>query len=40
MPHVRHLFEDYEDNWWIKPMPQRVQPGASIMEGVPAGGAD
>jgi alkanesulfonate monooxygenase SsuD/methylene tetrahydromethanopterin reductase-like flavin-dependent oxidoreductase (luciferase family) len=41
MPHVRHLFEEYEDNWWIKPLAeqQRVQPGASIMEGVPAGGA-
>lgn len=40
MPHVRHLFEDHEDNWWINPLAQRAQPGASMMEGVPAGGAD
>ncbi|MEX2158409.1 MAG: LLM class flavin-dependent oxidoreductase [Dehalococcoidia bacterium] len=41
MPHVRHLFNEYEDNWWINPLPesQRAQPGASLLEGVPAGGA-
>jgi alkanesulfonate monooxygenase SsuD/methylene tetrahydromethanopterin reductase-like flavin-dependent oxidoreductase (luciferase family) len=42
MPHVRHLFDEYEDKWWINPLPegQRVQPGASLLEGVPAGGAE
>lgn len=41
MPYVRDLFNEYEDNWWINPLPegQRAQPGASLLEGVPAGGA-
>ena len=41
MPHVRHLWSEYEDHWWIKPLPpeQRVSPQAvEEAVGVPAGG--
>jgi alkanesulfonate monooxygenase SsuD/methylene tetrahydromethanopterin reductase-like flavin-dependent oxidoreductase (luciferase family) len=41
MPHMRPIFNEFEDRWWINPLPeqQRAQPGASILERVPAGGA-
>ena len=42
LPHVRHLWSEYEDNWWIKPLPQSErgspQPVATA-EGPAGGGA-
>lgn len=41
MPRVRPLFEEYEDNWWINPLPEseRVAPQAiADPAGAPAGG--
>jgi alkanesulfonate monooxygenase SsuD/methylene tetrahydromethanopterin reductase-like flavin-dependent oxidoreductase (luciferase family) len=38
MPHVRHLFSEHEDCWWIKPLAQRAEPGASMRKDGPAGG--
>jgi hypothetical protein len=40
MPHLRPLWSEYEDHWWIKPLPttQRIAPMASLPEAVPAGG--
>ena len=42
MPHVRHLFSEYEDEWWIKPLPEQdriaPQPLAMAPEGTAAGG--
>jgi alkanesulfonate monooxygenase SsuD/methylene tetrahydromethanopterin reductase-like flavin-dependent oxidoreductase (luciferase family) len=43
MPHVRHLWSDYEDEWWINPLPrsQRAAPQPiNEPEGVPAGGGN
>jgi alkanesulfonate monooxygenase SsuD/methylene tetrahydromethanopterin reductase-like flavin-dependent oxidoreductase (luciferase family) len=39
MPHMRKLWGDYEDKWWINPLPksQQVTPQAEPA-GVPAGG--
>jgi alkanesulfonate monooxygenase SsuD/methylene tetrahydromethanopterin reductase-like flavin-dependent oxidoreductase (luciferase family) len=41
LPHLRTLWSDYEDHWWIKPLPQddRATPQAAIPAGVPAGGS-
>ena len=40
LPHVQQLWSEYEDRWWINPLPkeQRVSPQAEIPAGVPAGG--
>ena len=40
LPHVRHLWSDYEDHWWIKPLAasERVSPQPQLATGVPAGG--
>jgi len=40
LPHLRPLYSEYEDRWWIKPLPeqQRMAPQAGVPEGVPAGG--
>jgi len=40
MPHVRHLWSEYEDRWWINPLPQeqRMTPQPEVAVGVPAGG--
>ena len=42
LPHVRPLFGEYEDHWWIKPLPERErvspQPISAEAAGVPAGG--
>ncbi len=39
MPKVRHLFSEFEDHWWINPLPKedRVSPQREAA-GVPAGG--
>ena len=41
LPHVRGLWSEYEDHWWIKPLPQedRVEPQPATPTGVPAGGS-
>jgi alkanesulfonate monooxygenase SsuD/methylene tetrahydromethanopterin reductase-like flavin-dependent oxidoreductase (luciferase family) len=41
LPHLRTLWSEYEDHWWITPLTdgQRVAPEAGIPAGVPAGGA-
>ena len=40
LPHVRHLWSEYEDHWWITPLPdsERVRPQPEVAAGVPAGG--
>jgi alkanesulfonate monooxygenase SsuD/methylene tetrahydromethanopterin reductase-like flavin-dependent oxidoreductase (luciferase family) len=40
LPHVRPLFDEYEDHWWIKPLPesQRAAPQPVELAGVPAAG--
>jgi len=41
MPRVRPVFDEYEDRWWIKPLPseQRMRPQGSLEPaGTPAGG--
>jgi alkanesulfonate monooxygenase SsuD/methylene tetrahydromethanopterin reductase-like flavin-dependent oxidoreductase (luciferase family) len=40
MPHLRNLWSDYEDHWWIKPLPGEAQarPEPAGLAGVPAGG--
>jgi alkanesulfonate monooxygenase SsuD/methylene tetrahydromethanopterin reductase-like flavin-dependent oxidoreductase (luciferase family) len=40
IPKVRGLWSEYEDHWWIKPLPQqeRVAPQPEVPAGVPAGG--
>jgi alkanesulfonate monooxygenase SsuD/methylene tetrahydromethanopterin reductase-like flavin-dependent oxidoreductase (luciferase family) len=43
MPHVRQLWSEYEDRWWINPLPkeQRMAPQAwRELGGVPAGGGE
>jgi hypothetical protein len=43
MPHLRGLWSEYEDKWWIKPLvqTQRATPQqAREPAGVPGGGAD
>jgi alkanesulfonate monooxygenase SsuD/methylene tetrahydromethanopterin reductase-like flavin-dependent oxidoreductase (luciferase family) len=40
MPKIKPLWDDqYEDRWWIDPLPDRMAPGRSLQEpaGVPAG---
>jgi hypothetical protein len=40
MPHLRSLWSEYEDRWWIKPLPGEAQarPEPAGLAGVPAGG--
>ena len=44
MPNVRQLWSEYEDRWWINPLPkeERAVPGRSLSEpaGVAAGGGE
>jgi hypothetical protein len=42
LPHIRHLWSDYEDRWWIHPLPehQRMAPQAPLPAGVPAAGGE
>ena len=41
LPHVRGLWSDYEDRWWVKPLPagERASPQSELPAGVPAGGS-
>jgi hypothetical protein len=43
LPHIRPLFDDFEDRWWIDPLPseQRMAPQQSRQEpaGIPGGAA-
>ena len=40
IPKLRGLWSEYEDHWWIKPLPQedRVAPQPEVHAGLPAGG--
>ena len=38
LPHVRKLWSEYEDHWWINPLPQEERT-APAPAGVPAGGS-
>ncbi|MCH8900696.1 MAG: hypothetical protein IIC88_00170, partial [Chloroflexi bacterium] len=36
LPHVRKLWSEYEDHWWINPLPQEERTAPAPV-GVPAG---
>ena len=38
LPHVRKLWSEYEDHWWINPLPQEERTSPAPV-GVPAGGS-
>ena len=38
LPHVRKLWSEYEDHWWINPLPQEERTAPAPV-GVPAGGS-